>query len=80
MMMAVVALHPLFQFVMEREHRRASRALEHGGKQPVQNRRNARANQTGTEQGGKTQMLEIAFMNRIEMLLAFIEHANIISR
>lgn len=76
MMMIVVvsALRPLFQYIIERKDSTASRHFENGRKNPVQNCGNARKDQLPAETDGKNQVLEIAFMDGIEVFLAFIKH------
>ena len=64
---------------MQRKHSPTPRTLEHGGEQPVQDRRKPRADQAQPKTHGKKQMLAIAFMNGIEMLLAFFEHTDIVA-
>jgi hypothetical protein len=70
-MTPLLRLLSLFQFVMKGKNGLASHGLEHGGEKAVKYGPDTTYDQARTEHARKTQMLEIAFMNMVQMFLAF---------
>ena len=57
---------------MQGEDGLASRCLAYGRKKPVKNGPDAADDQARAEDARKTKMLEIAFMDMVQMFLAFV--------
>lgn len=54
--------------------------FKHGGANRMDDGGKTRAHHAKAELHGKTQMLKIAFANRIKVMFAFIQHASIVSQ
>lgn len=77
--MVILLLHALFQLVVQLEYSGAARSLKHRGAQPVQYGGKPCAYHAQAEPDRKKQMLEIAFMDGIQMIVTFPEHIPIVS-
>jgi hypothetical protein len=79
MRLAVTLFQARFQLVVQLEHGLAGSMVEQSGTKTVYDGGQPAADQTQTETSRKKEMFEIAFMDAIEMFLAFIKHTDILT-